>query len=206
MGSSPDPEPAAPFEVAPARPLRRLEKEIEAEIQRELKEKEEIALKKRAQLLKEEEEEKLRQQEAVEKMKSLEMEIKKRIIDETMRKDCVFSERIPGKIEILSIQLSTNSTNKESQYDEYDVILRFTPNNIDELGSYSKEKWSNTSLFTLDPKGVNQKPGMGYLSKYRLKEGKVIEGFAQELKSGICSKVMVYAPELPNDAGKVNLK
>lgn len=184
----------------------RLEKEIEAEIQRELKEKEEIALKKRAQLLKEEEEEKIRQQQAVEKMKSIEMEIKKRIIDETMRNDCVFSERIPGKIEIISIQLSTNSSNMEFQYDEYDVIIRFTPQNIDELGSYSKEKWRSTSIFTLDPKGVNQKPGMGYLSKYRLKEGKVIEGFAQELKSGICSKVMVYAPELPNDAGKINLK
>jgi hypothetical protein len=184
----------------------KLRKEVEAEIQREIEQKEEERRLQAIQNAKAQEEERLRKQKALEKMKSIEQELAQRIINETKRKDCVFNERISGVIEVIKVSKVKEANISPLKYTEYEVVVNFRPDNYAELSKKDKKQWDETYTFTLDPKGKNANPGAGYIRKYKVFKASKYQGFAETLQSGICNEVMLYAPDLPNDASKISLE
>lgn len=184
----------------------KLEREIEEQIQQEIAAKEEEKRLAAIQAQKAEEEERLRKQKALEKMKSIEQEMATRIMNETKRKDCVFNERISGVIEVIKVSKVKEANLSPLKYTEYEVMVNFRPDNYAELSKKDKKQWDQTYTFTLDPKGKNANPGAGYIRKYKVFKASKYQGFAETLQSGICNEVMLYAPDLPNDASKINLK
>lgn len=183
-----------------------LEREIEAEIQREIEAKQEERRLQAIQEQKAEEQERLRKQKALEKMKSIEQELAERIINETKRKDCVFSERISGVIEVIKVSKVKEANISPLKYTEYEIMVNFRPDNYAELSKKDKKQWDENYTFTLDPKGKNANPGAGYIRKYKVFKASKYQGFAETLESGICNQVMLYAPDLPNDPSKISLK
>jgi hypothetical protein len=183
-----------------------LEREIEAEIQREIEAKQEERRLQAIQDQKAEEQERLRKQKALEKMKSIEQELAQRIINETKRKDCVFSERVSGVIEVIKVSKVKEANISPLKYTEYEVTVNFRPDNYADLSKKDKKQWDENYTFTLDPKGKNANPGAGYIRKYKVFKASKYQGFAETLESGICNQVMLYAPDLPNDPSKISLK
>lgn len=184
----------------------KLEKEVEAEIQREIREKQEAAQLAAEQEAKEEEEKRNKKAAALEKIKSIERELAQRIVDETKRKDCVYGERISGTIEVIKVSKVKEANVSHLKYTEYEVLVTFRPDNFAELSKKDKKLWEAQYVFTLDPKGKNANPGAGYIRKYKVFKASKYQGFAQNLESGICTSIMLYSPDLPNDAGKIKLK
>ncbi|MGH1338893.1 MAG: hypothetical protein ACRBFS_22445 [Aureispira sp.] len=184
----------------------KLEREVDAEIQKEIEAKQEERRLAEIQDQKAQEESRLRKQKALEKMKSIEQELAQRIINETKRKDCVFNDRISGVIEVIKVSKVKEANISALKYTEYEVMINFRPDNYAELSKKDKKQWDQTYTFTLDPKGKNANPGAGYIRKYKVFKASKYQGFAETLQSGICNEVMLYAPDLPNDPSKINLK
>ncbi|MFK7796397.1 MAG: hypothetical protein AB8E82_03010 [Aureispira sp.] len=181
-------------------------REIDAEIQREIEAKQEERRLQAIQDQKAEEQERLRKQKAMERMKSIEQELAQRIINETKRKDCVFNERVSGVIEVIKVSKVKEANISPLKYTEYEVTVNFRPDNYAELSKKDKKQWDENYTFTLDPKGKNANPGAGYIRKYKVFKASKYQGFAETLQSGICNQVMLYAPDLPNDPSKISLK
>ena len=184
----------------------RIEREIEDKIQQEIAEKEEAARQRQLQRAKAEAEEKKQQQQAITKLKAIEQELAQRIIDESKRRDCVFGERISGAIEVVKVSKVKEADISAFGYTEYEVQVTFRPDNYAELSKKDKKQWEQLYTFTLDPMGKNANPGAGYIRKYKVFKASKYQGFAQVLDSGICSGVMLYAPDLPNDGAKIKLQ
>lgn len=183
-----------------------LEKEVEAEIQKEIEAKNEERRLAAIQDQKAQEEARLRKQKAMNRMQEIEQEMAQRIMNETKRKDCVFNERISGVIEVIKVSKVKEADLSALKYTEYEVMVNFRPDNYAELSKKDKKQWDQTYTFTLDPKGKNANPGAGYIRKYKVFKASKYQGFAETLQSGICNEVMLYAPELPNDPSKINMK
>lgn len=184
----------------------KLEKEIEAEIQREIEEKAESARLAAEQEAKKEEEERNKKVAALEKIKEIEREMSQRIVDETKRKDCVFGDRVSGTIEVVKVSKVKEANLSHLKYTEYEVLVTFRPDNYGDLTKKEKKEWEAQFTFTLDPMGQNANPGAGYIRKYKVFKASKYQGFAQALQSGICNSMMLYSPDLPNDASKIKLK
>ncbi len=184
----------------------KLEAEVEAEIRKEIEAKKEEQRLAAIQQAKADAEAKKREQEAVEKMKSIEQELAESIINETKRKDCAFNERVSGVIEVIKVSKVKEANLSTLKYTEYEVVVSFRPDNYAELSKKDKKLWDETYVFTLDPKGKNANPGASYIRKYKVFKASKYQGFAETLQSGICNEVILFAPELPNDASKINLK
>lgn len=184
----------------------KLEKEIEEKIQREIQEKAEASRLAAEQEAKKEEEERNRKVAALEKIKAIEKELAQRIVDETKRKDCVFGERISGTIEVIKVSKVKEADISHLKYTEYEVLVTFRPDNFADLSKKDKKQWEAQFSFTLDPMGQNANPGAGYIRKYKVFKASKYQGFAQPLESGICTEMMLYSPDLPNDASKIKLK
>lgn len=184
----------------------KIEREIEEKIQQEIADKEEEARQAAIQRAKEQEDEKNRKAAAIEKIKAIEREMAQRIVDETKRKDCVFGERISGTIEVVKVSKVKEANVSHLKYTEYEVLVTFRPDNFGELSKKDKKTWESHYTFTLDPMGKNANPGAGYIRKYKVFKASKYQGFAQPLESGICSSMMLYSPDLPNDASKIKIK
>ncbi|WMX16856.1 MULTISPECIES: hypothetical protein [unclassified Aureispira] len=184
----------------------KLEKEVEAEIQREIEEKAEAARLAAIQEAKKEEEERNKKTAAIEKIKEIEREMAQRIVDETKRKDCVFGDRISGTIEVIKVSKVKEANLSHLKYTEYEVMVTFRPDNYADLSKKEKKDWEAAFVFTLDPMGQNANPGAGYIRKYKVFKASKYQGFAQPLQSGICTEMMLYSPDLPNDGAKIKLK
>jgi len=184
----------------------KLKKEIEAEIQQEIEEKTEAARLAAIQKAKQEEEGRNKRSAAIEKIKEIEREMSQRIVDETKRKDCVFGERISGTIEVIKVSKVKEANLSHLKYTEYEVMVKFRPDNYVDLSKKEKKDWESTFVFTLDPMGLNANPGAGYIRKYKVFKASKYQGFSQPLQSGICNEMMLYSPDLPNDGAKIKLK
>lgn len=184
----------------------KLEREVEAEIQKEIEEKAEAARLVAIQEAKQEEEERNKKTAAIEKIKEIEREMSQRIVDETKRKDCVFADRISGTIEVIKVSKVKEANLSHLKYTEYEVMVTFRPDNYADLSKKEKKDWESTFVFTLDPMGLNANPGAGYIRKYKVFKASKYQGFAQPLQSGICTEMMLYSPDLPNDGAKIKLK
>lgn len=184
----------------------KLEKEIEAEIQQEIEDKSEAARLAAIQEAKQEEEDRNKKSAAIEKIKEIEREMAQRIVDETKRKDCIFGDRISGTIEVIKVSKVKEANLSHLKYTEYEVMVTFRPDNYADLSKKEKKDWESTFVFTLDPMGQNANPGAGYIRKYKVFKASKYQGFAQPLQSGICTEMMLYSPDLPNDGAKIKLK
>lgn len=181
----------------------KIEKEIEAKLQQEIADKEAEAKAAAEAKALAEQEEATKKQAALDKMKAIEKEMSQRIIDETKRKECVYGERISGTIEVVKVSKVKEAEESYLKYAEYEVLLAFHPDN--DANKKDKKMWETNYTFTLDPTGQNANPGAGYIRKYKVFKASKYQGFAQILSNGICSSVMIYSPDLPNDAGKIKL-
>lgn len=179
--------------------------DIEAKIQKEIAENEEAAKAAEELRLQKQKEEEATKAAALDKMKAIEQEMAQRIIDETKRKECVFEERISGTIEVVKVSKVKEADVSHLKYTEYEVVVMFRPDNFADINKKDRKIWEANYTFTLDPMGQNANPGAGYIRKYKVFKASKYQGFAQVLQSGICSPVMLYSPDLPNDAAKIKL-
>jgi hypothetical protein len=184
----------------------KLEKEVDAEIQQEIEDKSEASRLAAIQEAKQEEEDRNKKSAAFEKIKEIEREMSQRIVDETKRKDCVFGDRLSGTIEVIKVSKVKEANLSHLKYTEYEVMVTFRPDNYADLSKKEKKDWEAMFVFTLDPMGQNANPGAGYIRKYKVFKASKYQGFAQPLQSGICTEMMLYSPDLPNDGAKIKLK
>lgn len=184
----------------------RLEKEIEDKIQQEIEDKRIAEQKAKEDAQKKALEDAKKKEEALEKMKAIEMEMKKRIIDEAKRGDCVYGNRISGTIEVVKVTKAKEADVSHLKHVEYEVLVTFRPDNFGDLSKKDKKSWETNYTFTIDPTGKNANPGAGYIRKYKVFKASRYQGFAQPLETGICNQMMIYSPDLPNDASKIKLK
>lgn len=183
----------------------KIEADIDAKIQKEIAENEEavrVADEIRLQKRKEGE---ANTAAAMDKIKAIEQEMAQRIIDETRRKDCIFVERVSGTIEVVKVSKVKEADISHLKYTEYEVVVMFRPDNFADLAKKDRKIWEANYTFTLDPMGQNANPGAGYIRKYKVFKASKYQGFAQVLETGICNPIMLYSPDLPNDAGKIKL-
>lgn len=181
----------------------KIEKEIEAKIQQEIADKEAASKAAAEAKVLAEQEEAAKKTVAMDKMKAIEKEMSQRIIDETKRKECVFGERISGTIEVVKVSKVKEAEESYLKYAEYEVLVAFHPDN--DANKKDKKQWETNYTFTLDPTGQNANPGANYIRKYKVFKASKYQGFAQVLTTGICNSVMIYSPDLPNDATKIKL-
>lgn len=181
----------------------RIRKEIEAEIKAKLADEE--AAKRAAEAAEEaaEEEEKRRQAELLKKKEELKKEVAQRLADEAKRKNCTYAERQAGTIEILKVLKVAEAADSYFGYTEYEIKVRFRPNNYADLSKKDKKLWDEEHVFTIDPQGKNANPSAAYVRKHKVFKGAKYTGFAQSLDSGICNAVMIYSPNLPIDKGSI---
>ena len=184
----------------------RLEREIEEKIQSEIQANKEAQLKAKEDAVKKAADNAKKKEEALEKMKAIEMEMKKRIIDESKRGDCVFGNRISGTIEVVKVTKVKEADVSALKHVEYEVLVTFRPDNFGDLSKKDKKSLETNYTFTIDPTSKNANPGAGYIRKYKVFKASRYQGFAQALESGICNQMMIYSPDLPNDAAKIKLK
>jgi hypothetical protein len=184
----------------------RIEREIEAEIQKEIEAKKEADRQEKEKAEQKAADVTKKKEQALEKMKAIELEMKKRIIDEAKRSDCVYGNRISGTIEVVKVTKFKEAALSHLKHVEYQVLVTFRPDNFGDLSKKDKKSWEANYTFTIDPTGKNANPGAGYIRKYKVFKASRYQGFAQPLESGICSQMMIYSPDLPNDEGKIKLK
>ncbi len=184
----------------------RLKQEFEEEARKKLE----------AQLAEEnriKEEERKRQEElarieAEKKRKEAEAEAarKKREEDEIKRADCAFQPKVTGTIQILDIKKVKEAAESHLGYAEYEVRYRFTPSNINDIAKKDRKIWETEYLLVIDPRGKNANPSAAYIAAYNIKQNAQFTGFAEVLSTGICNPVIVFSPQLPVDAAKLDLK
>lgn len=133
-------------------------------------------------------------------------EEKKRQEEEDKRGDCVYEDKVAGSILITSLSKVKEAAQSHLGYAEYEVKFKFTPSNIDDIPKKDRKVWETEYTFVIDPRGKNANPSAAYISTYNVLKNARFAGFAQVLKGGICNQVIVYSPQLPVDAAKVNIK
>lgn len=184
--------------------------QIEAEERKKIEE--EIEARKEAATKAAQEEERLKREElerkrkALEKKEAIRQEMVERINNETARQSCTFQDRVKGVIEVVKVSKVTEASQSYLGHTEYEVMVTFRPDNYAELSKKDRKQWETPFVFSLDPMSQSANPGAGYIRKYKVFKASQYEGFAQIKSSGICNPVMVYSPDLPNDASKIKLK
>lgn len=161
--------------------------------------------------LKEEErkrQEELARIEAEKKRKEAEAEAarKKREEDEIKRADCVFQPKVTGTIQITDIKKVKEASESHLGYAEYEVRYRFSPSNLSDIPKKDRKVWETEYLLVIDPRGKNANPSAAYIATYGIKQNAQFNGFAEVLSTGICNPVIVFSPQLPVDAAKLDLK
>jgi hypothetical protein len=184
----------------------RLIKELEDKIRAELIEKEKARLAAiEAEKLKQAEEERLAAEalkaeeakaEAEQKLKELELK----------RSECVFQTKVPGVIQIVSVKKINEAAQSRLGYAEYEVRVKFTPSNIEDLPKNNRAVWQQEHTFVLDPLGRNANPNAAYIRKYSVFNNARFNGFAQSLESGVCNPLIMFSPQLPNDPAQIQTK
>jgi hypothetical protein len=184
----------------------RVEKEIEEQVRREL-------------LAKQAEEDRLRAEEAERKAEEAKQEAerqriaaekaaaeKKRLDDEAKRADCVFLPKVAGTIHIVDVKKAKEANESYVGYAEYEIRFKFTPSNIDDIPKKDRKVWEAEYNLVIDPKGKSANPSAAYVTTYNVFKNARFNGFAEVLSSGNCNTVTVFSPQLPVDAGKLDLK
>jgi hypothetical protein len=184
----------------------KIEEETRRKLEEELAARKEAARKEAAATERAKQEELNRKRKALEKKEAIKRELMERIVNEEKRKECTFSERIAGTIEVIKVSKVKDAGQSHLGHSEFEVMVTFRPNNYAELMKKDKKQWEAPFVFTLDPKSQNANPGSGYIRKYKVSKSSRYEGFAEMKSTGICNDIIVYSPDLPNDVSKIKLK
>lgn len=184
----------------------KIEEETRRKIEEELEAKKEAARKAAEDEERAKREEMERKRRALEKKEAIKRELMERIANEEKRKECTFTERVPGTIEVIKVSKVKDASQSHLGHSEFEVMVTFRPNNYGELMKKDKKQWEAPFIFTLDPKSQNANPGSGYIRKYNVSKSSTYEGFAEMKATGICNDIIVYSPDLPNDSSKIKLK
>jgi hypothetical protein len=233
-GLDEDPKDEVDLDSIRAEMERKVREELEAEERRKAEEERKNAIKNERKRKKEEEkrrkeEEKLKAEEEAKRKEALEAKkaeiraeleakiqaeleekqrkeqaLKDQIAKEVRRSSCVYKDKMSGTIEIVEVKKGLEKNESLFGYTEYEVKFKFKPDNYKDLSRKDRKVWDEEYTFKLDPKGKSANPSATYVRKYQVFKGNKYKGFAEMLESGICQAIMIYSPDLPIDASKVN--
>lgn len=184
----------------------KLESEVTAKVKAELaaKRAEDRAAKEAESQAKEAEEEK--KMDAFRRKEEIKKELAENIIKEVKRKECVYENRVSGTIEIVGVTKVKDAAESYVGYIEYEVKIKFRPDNYADMAKKDKKVWDQIYLFTLDPKGKNANLSPAYIRKYKVFKTSKYKGFAEKLNMGVCNNIIFYSAKLPNDASRMKIK
>lgn len=131
---------------------------------------------------------------------------KKRNDDEIKRIDCKYNPKISGTIQITEVKKTKEADESFVGYAEYEVRYKFTPSNMADIPKKDQKIWETEYLLVIDPRGKSANPSAAYITTYNVFKNARFNGFAEVLSTGICNSVIIYAQQLPVDAGKLDLK
>lgn len=131
---------------------------------------------------------------------------KKRADDEIKRADCKYNPKISGIIQITEVKKLKEADESFVGYAEYEVRYKFTPSNMADIPKKDQKIWEAEYMLVIDPRGKSANPSAAYITTYNVFKNARFNGFAEVLSTGICNSVIIYAQQLPVDAGKLDLK
>ena len=178
-----------------------IEDEIRAKIEQEKQAQEAIEKRQQDENEKNEQRKLEKKRKALEKKESFKKEFMENMKQKSLMKECNYSARQSGTLQITSIKPSSTI----SDGSRLEVYIRFKPDTYESLTKKDRKMWDQSYLFILDPTGEASLPSQAYVDKHDIKVDMTFPGFAQTLNSGICSSMMMYAPQLPNDASMAKM-
>ena len=125
-----------------------IEDEIRAKLEKEKETQEAVEKRKQAEKEKNEQRKLDKKRKALEKKESFKKEYLEQLKQKNLMKECNYSPRQSGALQIVRVQPSDMESNGKSLVEIY---IRFKPDNYESLSKKDRKSWDAEHLFILDP-------------------------------------------------------